>query len=374
MSSPLTAPIAVLFGTRPEAIKLAPVILALRAAGRAHLVVTTGQHATLAGDALRLLGIEPDIDLHLMRDRQSLDYLLAAAVGRVGDLLEARRPAAVVVQGDTTSMLGAALAAFHHRIPVGHVEAGLRSSDLAHPFPEEMNRRAASVIAHWHFAPTKRAAENLRREGITEGVHVTGNTVVDALRHVLDAGVVRLPPDLAAFVDGGPYVLATAHRRESWDGGIARIAAALRMVLQARPELRLVFVTHPNPIAREPVEEILRDEDRAIVLDSVDYGAFLALVRGARVAVSDSGGVQEEGATLGTPVLVTRTTTERPEGVEAGAVRLVGTDSERISASVLELLADAAVESRMRAAGRDLYGDGRASKRIVDVLTGELDA
>lgn len=368
-----SAPIAVLLGTRPEAIKLAPVIRALRGVGRAHLVVTTGQHAALAGDALRIFGIVPDVDLRLMRDEQTLDYLLGAAVRHVGELLEERQPAAVVVQGDTTSMLGSALAAFHHRVPVAHVEAGLRSGDPAHPFPEEMNRRAASVIARWHFAPTERSAANLLSEGIAEGVHVTGNTVVDALRQIVDADGPRLPPDLALFLGTSPYLLATAHRRESWDGGIGRIAVALRDVLTARPDLRLVFVTHPNPVAKAPVEEALGREANALVLDSVDYGAFLALLRGARVAISDSGGVQEEGATLGTPVLVTRTATERPEGVEAGAARLVGTDSDRIRRSVLELLADAAAEERMRAAGRDLYGDGHAADRIVEILTRDLD-
>lgn len=374
MSTTPSAPIAVLLGTRPEAIKLAPVILALRRAGRPHVVVTTGQHASLASDALRIFQIEPDVDLGLMRERQSLDYLLAASVKEVGDLVEGQQPAAIVVQGDTTSMLGSSLAAFHHRVPVGHVEAGLRSGDPAHPFPEEMNRRAASVIARWHFAPTEQSAANLRREGVSAGIHVTGNTVVDALRHMFGLGIAQLPPDLAVFLGARPYLLATAHRRESWDGGIGRIASGLRQVLHAEPGLRLVFVTHPNPIARAPVDEILGTEPGARVVDSVGYGPFLALLRGARLAVSDSGGVQEEGATLGVPVLVTRTTTERPEGVDAGAVRLVGTDTDRIRKAVLDLLADPADEARMRAAGRDLYGDGNAAERIVDVLTRDLPA
>lgn len=368
MSTTPSAPIAVLLGTRPEAIKLAPVILELRRAGRTHVVVTTGQHASLAGDALRIFGVEPDMDLGLMRERQSLDYLLAAAVQRVGDLLEARMPSAVVVQGDTTSMLGSTLAAFHHGVPVAHVEAGLRSGDLAHPFPEEMNRRAASAIAHWHFAPTDQSAANLRREGIASEIHITGNTVVDALRHMVALGVVQMPRQLGDFLGSRPYILATAHRRESWNGGIGRIASALGQVLDAEPDLRLVFVTHPNPIAREPVDGAFAGDNRARVMDSVGYGEFLALLRGARVAVSDSGGVQEEGPTLGVPVLVTRTTTERPEGVDAGAVRLVGTDIDKIRDAVLHLLAEPDTEARMRAAGKGLYGDGRAARRIVEVL------
>lgn len=368
-----TPPIAVLLGTRPEAIKLAPVILALRAAGRTPLVVTTGQHESLARDALHLFGIEPDLDLGLMREGQTLDYLLAASVEQVGAMIEERQPRAVIVQGDTTSMLGSALAAFHHRVPVGHVEAGLRSGDAAYPFPEEMNRRAASVIASWHFAPTARAAENLAVEGIIRGVHVTGNTVVDALRHI-EAGAAGLPPRLAAFIGERPYLLATAHRRESWAGGIRRIADALRDVLREEPDLRLVFVTHPNPLAREPAEAALAGVDQAAVLDALEYGTFLTLLRGARLAVSDSGGVQEEGATLGVPVLVTRSTTERPEGLEAGAAKLVGTDGDRVRSAVLGLLHDGAAEARMRSAGRNLYGDGRAAGRIVEILTRDLDA
>ncbi len=372
MPSPAAAPIAVLLGTRPEAIKLAPVILALRRAGRPLLVVTTGQHATMVREALGIFGIEPDIDLRLMRDRQTLDYLLAASVREVGELLDVHRPSAVLVQGDTTSMLGSALAAFHHAVPLGHVEAGLRSGDFAHPFPEEMNRRAASVVARWHFAPTRRSAANLAAEGFTRNVHVTGNTVVDALQRMVDSGLVALPDDLATFIGDAPYVLATAHRRESWDGGIARIATALRDTIQAMPDLRLVFVTHPNPLARGPVEELLGAEERARVVDAVDYGAFLGLMRGARVVVSDSGGVQEEAATFGVPVFVTRATTERPEGLDAGAARLVGTDAAHIRTALGALLGDAVAETEMRAAARDLYGDGRAGERIVEILTRDL--
>ncbi|MGH2381037.1 MAG: non-hydrolyzing UDP-N-acetylglucosamine 2-epimerase [Candidatus Limnocylindria bacterium] len=364
------APIAVLFGTRPEAIKLAPVVLALRDAGVPHLVVTTGQHTSMVTEVLDLFGIGADDDLGLMKPGQSLDGLLARALERVGAMLDERRPSAVVVQGDTTSMLGAGLAAFHHGIPVAHVEAGLRSNDMRHPFPEEMNRRVASRIARWHFSPTESAAENLRREGITSDVHVVGNTVVDAL-HAIDLERAVLPPPFASFLGAAPYMLATAHRRESWDGGIAAVAAALRDVLAARPELRLVFATHPNPIARGPVDAILGSEPRAMVVDALPYPVFLALLARARLAVSDSGGVQEEGPTLGVPVLVTRTTTERPEGVEAGAVQLVGTDADRVRTTTIGLLADADRLAAMSRAGGNIYGDGTAARRIVSVLAGE---
>lgn len=368
-----SAPVAVLFGTRPEAIKLAPVVLALEEAGVPHLVVTTGQHATMVTEVLDLFGIRPDADLELLQHGQSLDDMLARAIQRVGCLLDERKPSAVVVQGDTTSMLGSAIAAFHHGIGTAHVEAGLRSHDLGMPFPEEMNRRAASVLARWHFAPTQAAAENLRREGIAEDVHVVGNTVVDALR-LIDPNRGSLPEPFSSFIGDAPFLLATAHRRESWHGGIAAVAGALRNVLATHTDLRLVFATHPNPVARAPVDEALGGEPRAMVVDALAYPTFLALLANARLAISDSGGVQEEGPTLGTPVLVTRSTTERPEGIEAGAVRLVGTDQETVRDAVTELLDAPGQLATMARSGGDIYGDGRAAGRIVDVLKREIVA
>ncbi len=365
-----SAPIAVLFGTRPEAIKLAPVVLELRDRGLPHLVVTTGQHTTMVEEVLALFEIQPDADLGLMQPGQSLDQLLATALDRVGRWLDANGPRAVVVQGDTTSMLGSALSAFHRTIPVAHVESGLRSGDPLLPFPEEMNRRLASAIATWHFAPTPGAAENLRVAGIDDGVHVVGNTVVDALRRIDPIGA-PLPEPFATFVGATPYLLATAHRRESWDGGIAAIATALRDVLRQRSDLRLIFATHPNPVARGPVDAILGGEPQAMVVDAIPYPEFLILLANARLAVSDSGGVQEEGPSLGVPVLVTRETTERPEGIDAGAVRLVGTDTTRIRETTLDLLADPSALAAMATAGGEIYGDGHAAERIVSVLAGE---
>jgi UDP-N-acetylglucosamine 2-epimerase (non-hydrolysing) len=369
--TPTPAPIAVLFGTRPEAIKLAPVVVALRERGVPHRVVTTGQHREMVSEVLDLFAIETDADLSLLEPGQSLDRMLARALERVGALLDDLLPAAVVVQGDTTSMLGSALSAFHHGIPVAHVEAGLRSGDMRHPFPEEMNRRIASTIARWHFAPTSGAADNLRAEGVEQGVHVVGNTVVDALRRVAAADR-PLEEPFARFLGDDAFVLATAHRRESWDGGIRSVATALRAVLAAHPRLKLVFATHPNPIARGPVDEILGAEPRALVVDAVAYPTFLGLLARAQLAVSDSGGVQEEGPTLGTPVLVTRGTTERPEGVAAGAVELVGTDARTVEGRVTQLLDDAAQLDAMRRAGGSIYGDGNAAARIVDVLSAEI--
>lgn len=364
-------PIAILFGTRPEAIKLAPIIRELRRRGQRQLVVTTGQHRELVPTVLDLFEIRPDLDLAIMEPGQSLDHVLAQTVLGVGELLRTHRPRAVLVQGDTSSALGAAIAAFHHGVPVGHVEAGLRSHDLTMPFPEEMNRRGISLVARWHFAPTAGAAANLAAEGVTAGVTVTGNTVVDALRHVVERRG-ALPGDLAAFVEGAPYVLATAHRRESWDGGIAAVADALATLLAEEPALRLVFATHPNPLARDPVVRALGDHPRARIVESLDYPTFLKLLSDAVLAVSDSGGVQEEGPTLGVPVLVTRRVTERPEGVAAGAVRLVGTDRDAVLRESLALLRDGAARATMASAGRAIYGDGHAAARIADAVLADL--
>lgn len=363
-------PIGVLFGTRPEAIKLAPVIVELRRRGVPALVIATGQHREMVDQVLDLFEIRPDHDLALMRERQTLDHVLSSALTGIGAILADVRPRALVVQGDTTSTLGGALAAFHHRVPLGHVEAGLRSGSLDLPFPEEMNRRVASIVARWHFAPTEGAAANLRREGITDGVEVTGNTVVDALQHI--SGHAPLDSELGRFADGGPLILATAHRRESWHGGIERIATALRDVLAALPDHRLIFATHPNPLAQSPVHAVLDAEPRARVVTALDYPEFIGLLSRAHLAITDSGGVQEEGPTLGVPVLVTRDVTERPEGVEAGAVALVGTDPARIRTLALELLRSPDARAAMAAAGRGIYGDGSASVHIVDRLLEDL--
>jgi UDP-N-acetylglucosamine 2-epimerase (non-hydrolysing) len=359
--------VAVLLGTRPEAVKLAPVILKARAAGLQLAVIGTGQHRELVDQVLGLFGIELDEDLELMKPGQSLDHVLTRTVEGTGELFDEYQPGVVVVQGDTTSAFGAALAAFHRGIPVAHVEAGLRSHDLGFPFPEEMNRRGISLVTSYHFAPTATAAANLEREGITSGITVTGNTVVDAMRHVL-AMRPPIPPEISEALGDGPFILATAHRRESWLGGIGRIAAALRDVVDALPDHRLVFVTHPNPVARAPVQAILGDHPKVILPGALAYPAFLALLSSADVVVSDSGGIQEEGPTLGIPVVVTRDRTEREEGLHAGAVVLVGTDRDLIRKETLLILTDPLRRERMATAGLTLYGDGRAADRIVASL------
>lgn len=364
-------PIVVLFGTRPEAIKLAPVIVELQQRQVPTVVIATGQHRDIVGQVLELFDIRPDHDLALMRDRQSLDHVLTRVVSGVGALLAEQRPRAMIVQGDTTSTLGGSLAAFHHRVPLGHVEAGLRSGSLELPFPEEMNRRVTSIMARWHFAPTETAAANLRSEGVTDGVVVTGNTVVDALRHI-SGRVAGRTTELASFAAEGPLILATAHRRESWHGGIQRIAEALRDVLHEMDDHRLVFATHPNPVAYAPVQAILGNEPRARVVTALDYPEFIGLLTRARVAITDSGGVQEEGPTLGVPVIVTRDVTERPEGVAAGAVLLVGTDADRIRTLALDLLTDPGRRDEMSRRGRGIYGSGDAARQITDRLLAGL--
>ena len=359
---------AVIIGTRPEAIKLAPVVIELRSRGVETSVIGTGQHRDLVDPVLALFGVALDHDLQIMEADATLNMVLSRAVLRLGELLERMRPDVVVVQGDTTSALGGALAAFNSGIPVAHVEAGLRSHDLTLPFPEEMHRRVISIVARWHFAPTRHAARELRAERVPGEVAVTGNTVVDAVQFILASRSADQRPDA---MPAGPYILATAHRRESWGAPIRNIALGLRDVLTERPDLSLVFATHPNPRARRPVEEVLGSEPRALLLGAMEYDEFLALLRGALVAVTDSGGIQEEGPTLGIPVLVTRAVTERPEGLAVGAVEMVGTRRADIRRAVQRILDNPAERSRMASAGRRVYGDGSAARRIVDALVSD---
>jgi UDP-N-acetylglucosamine 2-epimerase (non-hydrolysing) len=361
---------AVIIGTRPEAIKLAPVVRELRRRRLRTVVVGTGQHRDMVDGVLRLFDVELDHDLQLMRADADLNHLLSSAVKRIGTLLASLDPRVVIVQGDTTSALAGALAAFNAGIPVAHVEAGLRSHDLALPFPEEMHRRVVSVLAGWNFAPTAHAAEQLRREHPAGSIHVTGNTIVDAVNHIVERTSSRSRRTVAQ--PPGPYVLATAHRRESWGAPIREIALGLRDVLRRTEELFLVFATHPNPRARGPVEEVLGGEPRATVVGHLEYDEFLVLLRGSVLAVTDSGGIQEEGPTLGVPVLVTRSVTERPEGLEAGAVQMVGTSRSVIRREVRRLVEDERARATMTRAGRQVYGDGQAARRIADILMRDL--
>lgn len=354
-------------GTRPEAIKLAPVIQAMRAQPDrfACRVCATAQHREMLDPVLRWFGIVPDYDLDLMEANQGLARYASRALDAVDGIVEAAGAELVIVQGDTTTALAAALAAFYRRIPVGHVEAGLRTGDLARPFPEEMNRRVTGILSTYHFAPTARAAKALRREGVAESrIFTTGNTVVDALLWTLARPVAF---DLDIPLDGPRLLLVTAHRRESFGGPFEAICLALRDLAERNPDVRIVYPVHLNPRVREPVTRLLSAVPRISLLPPLAYEVFAHLLARAHLVLTDSGGIQEEAPSLGKPVLVMRETTERPEAVEAGAAMLVGTDRRRIVAETERLLGDAAAYRRM-ATVRNPYGDGRAAERIAAFL------
>lgn len=408
--------IALIVGTRPEVIKMAPVYFALQASATLQpLLISTGQHREMLAQALGVFGLQPDIDLGLMQPGQTLPDLTARVLTSMTTVLRERRPAAVLVQGDTTTVLGATLAAFYEKIPVGHVEAGLRTYDFEAPWPEEMNRRLADPISRWCFAPTEWSAANLRAERIpADRVFVTGNTVVDALLWVrsklertgrTQAEVVnrcQIPADFAAeFLNdpvkgdslsvncngGGPHreepithhpasprkrwLLITGHRRESFGQGFENICRAIAQMAERYPDLGMLYPVHLNPNVQEPVRRILGQNPRVVLIPPVGYEDFIWLMDRAYFVLSDSGGVQEEAPSVGKPVLVMRDTTERPEGIEAGTCRLVGTSPEVIFREAAILLEDAENYSQ-RSALRNPYGDGRASCKIAKVLETHL--
>lgn len=358
-------------GTRPEAVKLAPVLRTLEAEPAIETqVCVTGQHRGLLDQVLEFFSIRPDFDLDLMAPDQALNPLAARLVERLDRVFAKAAPDRVVVQGDTSTALAAALAALHRSIPVAHVEAGLRTYRAGQPFPEEFNRRAIALIADLHFAPTRAARDNLLAERLQGEVFVTGNSGVDALDLVLgrletDPSLIRrveaaLPP----IPEGGRLVAVTAHRRESFGAPFEAICGALARLAE-RADVEIAFPLHPNPTLRAPAEAALGHIARVHLLPPLDLPCFVALMQRAHVILTDSGGVQEEAVTLGKPVLVLREATERPEGVEAGAALRVGTDPERILHAAEMLLAAPATAQRSQ-----LYGDGRASARIVDALLG----
>jgi len=366
--------VLVVLGTRPEAIKLAPVILELRRRpGVICRVCATAQHREMLDQTLSLFGIVPDHDLGIMTENQSPAQVAAAVLAGLGPILAAERPEWVLVQGDTTTVAAAALGAFYAGVRVGHVEAGLRTGDRRRPFPEEINRRVAGVTADLHFAPTERARQNLLAEGVDpQAVIVTGNPVIDALRWV----VVQPPPveasRLLAWAEaerGRRLLLVTAHRRESFGDGIANICLALRQIAQTFRDVVIVYPVHPNPNVREPVHRLLDGIPNILLTPPLDYAVLVHLMARAFLVLTDSGGIQEEAPGLGKPVLVLREVTERPEAVEAGVARLVGTDPEAIVRAASRLLTDPA-EYRRMARPVSPYGDGLAAVRIADALLG----
>jgi UDP-N-acetylglucosamine 2-epimerase (non-hydrolysing) len=362
------------FGTRPEAIKMAPVVRALRAAPDRFqsLVCVTAQHRTMLDQVLDVFEIRADDDLNLMLPGQSPAEIAAGVLDRLPPLLRRLRPDLVLVQGDTMTTVAAAFAAFLERIPAGHVEAGLRTGNRWQPFPEEMNRVLTSRIAALHFAPTPAARDALLAEGVPAAdVHLTGNTVIDALFLTVRAGYCFRTPALAALDPARRLVLVTTHRRESFGAPLRSICAAIRELAGRFPDLQFVLPVHPNPEVKDTVESMLGDLPAMELIEPVDYQEFVHLMARADLILTDSGGVQEEAPSLGKPVLVLREVTERPEGIQAGTARVVGTDQARIVAAASELLSSPEAYVRMANAVNP-YGDGRASERILAAIAGRF--
>ena len=371
----MTAPRTILtvFGTRPEAIKLFPLIHALERDERfVSRVCVSGQHRGMLDQVLEIAGISPDHDLDLMQPDQTLDALTARLLMGIGQVLDSERPDVVVVQGDTATAMAGALAAYYRKIPVAHVEAGLRSGNIHHPWPEEVNRKVIGSFAALHLAPTETAAEALRRENVDPAaIHVTGNTVIDALHWI--TGKIAGEPLLAANLvplekrfAGRRIIGMTTHRRENFGRGMESIANAVSR-LAARRDVAVIFPVHLNPNVRAEMNDRLAGLDNVALIEPLDYPHFARLLDVAHLMLTDSGGVQEEAPALGKPVLVMRETTERPEGIAAGTARLVGTDADRIVAEAERLLDDSAAYEAM-ARAHNPFGDGRAAQRIVELL------
>lgn len=358
------------FGTRPEAIKMAPVALELARRGTFRVVTClTGQHREMLDQVVDAFSLPVDYDLKVMRERQSLGHITSAVLRGIDPLLESEKPDLVLVHGDTTTTFAAALAAFYHMIPVGHVEAGLRTDNIYSPFPEEMNRRLADRLSEIFYAPTVAARDALLREGADpKCILVTGNTVIDALLATADTAPPAWEPHLAAAMSRpGPKVLVTVHRRESWGAPMERVALAIKQVCERLPCVTFIFPIHLNPVVRKTFRSALGEVSQVVFTEPLPYGPFVHLMKAVDMVITDSGGIQEEAPTLGKPVLVMRDATERPEGIEAGTAKLVGTDDAVIAREILLLLTDSAEYARM-ASAINPYGDGRAAARIADHL------
>lgn len=362
--------ISIIVGTRPEAIKMAPVIQAFRRSALFNTqVVLTGQHREMVDQVMQLFDIKPDHDLAIMQPKQSLTDITCWALRGLETLFQELQPAMVLVQGDTTTAFAAGLAAFYQKIPLGHVEAGLRTTDIFNPFPEEANRRLVSQIAQLHFAPTELSAQNVRNSGVTTGIHQTGNTVIDALLEVAS----RNPPCEVPGLDWAKQrvILSTVHRRENWGEPLREIAMGMRKILETYPDTALLLPMHRNPTVREPLNEILGDHPRAFLIEPLDYTELVGAMQRCYLLLTDSGGIQEEAPSFGKPVLVLRENTERPEAVMAGTAKLIGTDAGRIFQEASELLSDPDAYAAM-ANAISPFGDGKASDRIVNLVAAYL--
>jgi UDP-N-acetylglucosamine 2-epimerase (non-hydrolysing) len=371
--------ILVIFGTRPEAIKLVPIIVELKRYSDIRLrICVTAQHRQMLDQVLGLFGIVPDIDLDLMQPGQTLAELTARVIIQVDQVFREETPDVVIVQGDTTTVMAASMAAFYRNVKVAHVEAGLRSGDMFSPFPEEMNRRVTTIFSALHFAPTERAVNVLLQEGIPgDRIFLTGNPVIDALQMILQKPVPAKAETLLckARVNGSDgtrrLILVTAHRRENFGVRFESLCYGIKSLAERNPDTTFIYPVHLNPNVQEPVFRILGDTERIFLTDPVEYDVLAHLMKASYLILTDSGGIQEEAPSLGKPVLVMRTETERPEGIEAGTAKLVGTDAERIVTEAEALLRDTETYHRMSKAINP-YGDGRAAKRIADILLSQM--
>lgn len=362
--------VCIILGTRPEAIKLAPVIQVFQKYSGFELqVILTGQHREMVEQVMQLFNIKADYNLEIMQARQSLNDITCRSLQGLEALFQEKKPDLVVVQGDTTTAFAAALAAFYQKIPVGHVEAGLRTDDIFNPYPEEANRRLISQITQLHFAPTPWAVENLQRSGVLGEIHMTGNTVIDALLNVAATQAVCNVPGL----DWESYrvLLATVHRRENWGEPLDAIAQGFLQILDKFPDTALLLPLHRNPTVRVPLQELLGNHPRIFLTEPLDYGELVGAIGRSHLLLTDSGGLQEEAPSLGKPVLVLRDTTERPEAVAAGTAKLVGTTSQNIFAAAAELLSDPDAYQAM-ANAINPFGDGHAAERILQIVQNYL--
>ena len=357
------------FGTRPEVIKMAPVVEELKRHPKKFEVVvcTTAQHRQIVDQMLEIFDLVPDVDLDLMRHNQSLDELSSRVLMGITKILLHETPDCVLIQGDTTTVLMVALACFYQQIPVGHIEAGLRTNYRYNPFPEEMNRRLTSVLSTYHFAPTQTAVQALMQEGVQKSfIWCTGNTVIDALHKILVKPYnIKLGVELK---ENRRLILVTVHRRENFGKPLEEIMLALRYLVEQNPDVEIIYPVHPNPEVQEPAFRLLKGVDRIYLLEPLDYLLFVHLMKNSYLILTDSGGIQEEAPALGKPVLVLRNETERPEAVEAGSVRVIGTDTETIISETENLLHDISAYNLM-VDKISPYGDGNAAKRIVTILT-----
>jgi UDP-N-acetylglucosamine 2-epimerase (non-hydrolysing) len=361
-------------GTRPEVIKVAPVVLEMRKKHNKFkpLVLATAQHRDLLDQMMAVFGLTADLDLNIMKSSQSLTYVTQQVLGGVGEYLEQMKPDLLLIQGDTTTTFAAALAAFYKQIPVAHLEAGLRTYQRYAPYPEEINRCMTTRLASLHLAPSQMAADNLLREGIEErSIVITGNTVIDALDQMIDDKFI-LDADLEAKIEGKRVILVTTHRRGNFGPRMGRALSAIAELVEQIPDTCVVFPVHPNPAVRASAKEVLGDKPRIHLIDPIEYKAFCNLMARSTLLLTDSGGLQEEGPHLGKPVLVLRDFTERPEAVAAGSVKLVGCDYDTILSEGKRLLTNKAAYEEM-AQPRHPYGNGDASEKVVEALGRLLD-